>query len=64
MFIFYVISVILTFVVTFAEYMREKHQYNFTFREKVLGLVIVPLVPGLNLIIACMMLKGLYDSRS
>jgi len=55
---FYIISVIVTFMVTFAEYRREKHQYRFTLREKILGMVIVPLIPGLNLVVAYTMLRG------
>jgi len=58
MFIFYIITVIITFMVTFSEYLREKHQYKFTLREKILGMVIVPLIPGLNLVVAYMMLRG------
>lgn len=61
---FYIISIIITFAVTFSEYLREKHQYKFTLREKLLGLVLVPLVPGLNLVVAYVMLRDYLKSRS
>lgn len=52
----YLATVVFSFAVLFSVYSRasKESRYLFSAREKILGLVIVPLVPVLNVVIAFM----------
>jgi hypothetical protein len=50
--ILYILSVLISGAVLWREYLQGKSVYKFTWKEKILGLVIVPLIPIVNLILA------------
>ena len=50
--ILYILSVLISGAMLWRAYFRGRPIYKFTWKEKVLGLVIIPLIPVANLILA------------
>jgi len=53
----YIISVVVSFLVSLYTYRSGMPLYKFSFGEKLIGLMIVPMIPIFNLIMVYLLLK-------